>query len=110
MERMTTAMNSDGDGSRRSVLGVKDIAKPRPIRLRAPKKSPLPLRSNASSKKIKKPRREKIGRKKAETLMPDKEAKINFDAPATLRKWPASKPLPRAHLGWKELSETEKTL
>jgi hypothetical protein len=63
LERMITAMNSDGDASRRSVLGVKDIAKPRPIRLRAPKKSPLPLRSSASSKKVKKPRR-KIAKKK----------------------------------------------
>jgi hypothetical protein len=48
LEKMIAAMNRGGDASKQALLKVKDIelsAKPKPKKTRAPKKSPLPLRS-----------------------------------------------------------------
>jgi hypothetical protein len=67
LEKMITAMNKGSDAPKRAILRAKDIeifAKPKPINIRAPKKSPLPLRASITSKKVKKPRRKKIAKKK----------------------------------------------
>ena len=66
LEKMITAMNRGGDAAKRTVLKTKDtemFAKPKPKRVRALKKSPLPLRASESSKKAKKPHK-KIAKKK----------------------------------------------
>jgi hypothetical protein len=65
------------------------FAKPKPKKTRAPKKSPLPLRAKIHSKAAKKPL-EDCEEEEGKTLgMPDNEVQIDFDAPATLRKWPS---------------------
>jgi hypothetical protein len=74
-------------------LRTKDVeifAKPTPKKFRALKKGPIFLRGYVSAKAARKPRKRSSEEKEGETLnMPDKEAQINFDAPATLRKWPS---------------------
>lgn len=68
LETMITAMNRGGDAAKHAVLSAKDIevfAKPKPIKIRASKRSPLPLRASVSSKKVKKPRKKIAKKKKA---------------------------------------------
>ena len=68
LEKMITAMNRDGDASKRAILRAKDVetfAKPTPKKSRALKKSPIPLRAYVSSKAAKKPRKKIAKKKKA---------------------------------------------
>ena len=58
LEKMITAMNRDGDASKRAILRAKDIdmfAKPTPKKTRALKKSPISLRAYVNSKAAEKP-------------------------------------------------------
>jgi hypothetical protein len=60
LEKMIAAMNRGGDAAKHAVLRTKDIeivAKPRPKKSRALKKSPIPLPAYVSAKAAKKPRK-----------------------------------------------------
>jgi hypothetical protein len=68
LDKMIAAMNRGGDAAKLAILKAKDIerfAKPKPKKVIAPKKSPLPLRAKITSKAAKKPRKKTVQKKKA---------------------------------------------
>jgi len=55
LDKMIAAMNRGGDAAKRAILTAKEtemFVKPKPKKARALKKSPLPVRANVSSKRL----------------------------------------------------------